>query len=190
METLAAIYKRRAVRSYTAERINSQIIQTLLESAVQAPSAMNSQPWGFVVIQDENLLKRYSDEAKIHLLKLQAESASLNVYLKWLEDPNYNIFYDANTLIVFCAKQGGFDSSGDCHLAAQNLMLAACSLCLGTCPIGFARDVLNEPKNKKELEIPENYSVVLPIIVGYPNGETPPVKRKKPEILKWIHKND
>jgi len=57
---------------------------------------------------------------------------------------------------------------------------------LGTCPIGFARDILQTGAMKKELNIPMDYTPVLPIIVGFPSGESPKAERKSPLILNWI----
>jgi nitroreductase len=97
----------------------------------------------------------------------------------------FNIFYDAGTLVVICAKPMGPFVAADCWLAAENLMLAACAMGLGTCVIGSAVPALNTPAVKAELGIPAEYSAVAPIIVGGPSGETRPTARREPEILAW-----
>lgn len=66
-------------------------------------------------------------------------------------------------------------------------MLAATSLELGSCCIGFALPALHEPDLKRELGIPDDVEAVSAIIVGVPSGETPSVGRKPPQILRWIH---
>jgi nitroreductase len=101
-----------------------------------------------------------------------------------LRDPSFNVFYDAGTLIVVCAAPGDWPANEDCCLAAQNLMLAAHGLGLGTCPIGFARGALNEPAAKQELGIPADHSVVLPIVVGYVRERPGPTPRREPRILR------
>src|SRR3569623_157587 len=63
MELLEAISSRSATRSYLPEPITTEAVRRLLEVAVQAPSAMNAQPWRFVVIQDTARLHRYSERA-------------------------------------------------------------------------------------------------------------------------------
>src|SRR5512134_7694 len=113
METLDAIYGRRAVRAYRPQRIDRETIDALIDAAIQAPSAMNSQPWAFVVIQDEKLLKRYSDEAKTAILGTVDEKSRENQYIEFMKDPAFNIFYDATTAIVICDKPDGHDPSGD-----------------------------------------------------------------------------
>jgi nitroreductase len=192
-DTLQAIYERRAVRAYTAERPDDGMIRTILDAAVQAPTAMHAEPWVFVVVQDKALLKRLSDRAKVILLddmksgrELTADPGVKARLERTLGDPSFNIFYDAGTLIVICRKALGPYAEADCWLAAENLMLAACARDLGTCCIGFAIAVLNEPDVKGELKIPDDITAVVPIIVGFPHGTVEPVSRKAPQVLSWI----
>jgi nitroreductase len=185
METMHAIHTRRAVRSYTRAPVSREMLQTLLDAAVQAPSAMNSQPWAFAVVEDQARLTRYSTEAKRFLLAGLTPSSPLAELRKSLEDPGFHLFYHAPALIVICARPGYPWGPTDCALAAQNLMLAACASGLGSCWIGLAQEWLNQPAGKRDLGIPDDYTVIAPIIVGYPRGETPPVARKAPEVLTW-----
>ncbi|WP_371369651.1 Bifunctional F420 biosynthesis protein FbiB [Sporomusa rhizae] len=185
MELLDAIYNRRSVRNYTNAKVDKLTIEKLLSASIQAPSAMNSQPWAYAVIQDANLLKEYSDRSKQLLLGLLDKVPELNKYETALENPNFNIFYNAQSLITIFAKSKGLYSNEDCCLAAQNLMLTAHSLDLGTCWIGFARPFLNSPEVKNELNIPDSYEAVAPIILGYPKVNPPAVPRNNPEILFW-----
>ena len=126
-------------------------------------------------------------EATAHCDLLRAPGAApLGRHLAILEDPAFDIFYDAGTLVVICGEAIGPFVTADCWLAAENLMLAACAYGLGTCVIGFALQVLNLPDVKRELGIPEQGAAVAPIIVGFPGGETPAQPRKAPPVLKWI----
>jgi nitroreductase len=192
----AAISRRRAVRGYTAAHVDASTIRELLLAAVQAPTAMHLEPWGFVVIQDKRRLQRYSDRAKQMLLEQRHSDDSMlhagdphaheQEHLAMLADPAFNIFYNAGTLIVICRRTGGAFADADCWLAAQNLMLAATAMGLGTCCIGFAVPVLNAADVKQELGIPDAGAAVAPIIVGVPSGASPLVPRKDPEILAWL----
>jgi nitroreductase len=76
--------------------------------------------------------------------------------------------------------------AADCWLAAENLMLAAFAMGLGTCCIGLALPMLNLPDIKAELGIPTEVTAVAAIVVGIPRGEAVPVARKDPEILAWV----
>jgi nitroreductase len=185
MELKEAIYGRRAIRDFADRPVARDTALTLLQAAVQAPSAVNAQPWAFAVIQDKARLRRYSDRAKAisaETGELTAEHAELQ---ELLSNPEFNIFYNANTLIVICAKPIGRHPEWDCYLAGENLMLCACDLGLGTCPIGLAWPLLAEPDIKQELQIPAECAAVLPIIVGYPSKPGPPIARRDPDILCW-----
>ncbi|MTV50819.1 nitroreductase family protein [Heliobacillus mobilis] len=186
MNLQEAIYERRSVRKYTSQPVQREQILALLENAVQAPSAMNKQPWAFVVIQDKERLKTYSDRAKEMLLSEMDQKPYLARYRSLFRNESYNIFYNAETLIVILAKPQGPDPKTDCNLAAQNLMLAAHGMGLGTCWIGFAYPFLNRPEIKAELGIPPEYHAVAPVIVGYPEEPSRPVKRISPEIVTWV----
>lgn len=184
MNITEAIFARRAVRSYQALAVGERIVARLLDAAVQAPSAMNSQSWGFAIVQDRTVLRRYSDVAK-SMLESTVGDPKTSRYAGLLRDRDFNIFYDASTLIVVCTTAGGRYAEADCWLAAQNLMLEACELGLGSCPIGFAIPALNSASIKRELSIPENGAAVAPIIVGYATAEVPAVPRTAPRVLSW-----
>jgi nitroreductase len=182
-EFLAA---RRSVRSYTSAPVDDATVDALLRAAVQAPSAMNAQPWAFAIVQDAARLARWSERAKALILEgIQAEPKARH-YAELLRDPSFNIFYDAGTLVVIGVTERSAYSDADCWLAAENLMLAACDAGLGTCCIGFALPLLNTAALKEELGFPQSGAVVAAVIVGHPQGAPPPVARKAPRVLSWI----
>lgn len=190
LDTVKAIYQRRAVRSFTPEKIKKSTIQELLDAAVQAPTAIHREPWAFVVIQSRDRLRQCSDRAKALLLAQQDATSFFNKAepraLGMLADPHFNIFYDAGTLTVIGCKARGPFVEADCWLAAENLMLAATAKGLGTCCIGFAVGILNRPDVMRELGIPETAAAVAPIIVSVPKQTPARVSRKPPEILSWL----
>ena len=57
MNTLEAIFTRRSVRDFLPEAVSEEDLEVLLRAGMQAPSAKNEQPWHFIVIEDQNLLK-------------------------------------------------------------------------------------------------------------------------------------
>ena len=194
LSALDVIFSRRSVRAYTGERLDQDTVRALLDAAVQAPTAMHAEPWAFVVVQDAGALKKYSDVAKAlwstelgqhRDLHAVGEAAARSHFAREMENPDFSIFYDAGTLIVICAKATGPFAAADCWLAADNLMLAACAMGLGSCCIGSATGALNTPDIKRELNIPPDVIAVAPIIVGVPAGPAAPVARKSPEILIW-----
>ena len=180
-----AIYGRCSVRTYDPEQVSQSTLRALLAAAVRAPTAMHGEPWQFVIVQDRNTLKRLSDRAKETLAAeaahLHPERGSLDTFT----EPGFNVFYDAGTLVVICAKTAGHFALADCWLAAENLMLTAHAMGLGTCVTGLAASVLNLPDVKHELGIPPDTTAVAPIIVGKPRGETLPSARKEPHVVAW-----
>ena len=180
MELMDAIYHRRSVRAFTSAPVDRATITRLIDAAVQAPSAVNRQSWAFAVLQDAGLLARYAEGAK--QLVLERIGPPLRDHVA---DPGYQLFHGAPALILLLAKPGNEYATIDCCLAAENLMLAAYGLGLGTCWIGFARDWFNLPTVKRELAIPAGYEAVAPIIVGHPKGAVAGTPRSVPEIVCW-----
>ncbi len=178
-----AILARRSVRAYTAQKVEAKKIRSLIEAAVRAPTAMHLEPWAFAIIQDKLLLKQMSDIAKVKLINELKQPLDLN---DALNQPSFNVFYDANTLIVICANTKNPDASADCWMAAQNLMLAAHAIGLGSCVITQALPALNDKNIKSQLGITEYYEAIAPIVIGYSDVETQVSRRKRPIILTWL----
>ena len=184
---LDAIHERRSVRDYSPQRLDPATIRTLLDAAVWAPTAVHEEPWAFVVVQDIAALKRLSDRAKT-IFAAEAPRAhpdQANRLIDILNQPDFNVFYNAGTLIIICGRPKGPFVVADCWLAAENLILAAHAMGLGSCVIGFAVPALNTPDIKAELGIPADCSAIAPIMVGVASGETPRTTRKEAEILAW-----
>ena len=184
---LKTIYARHSVRAYAPTPLDSATVQALLDAAVHAPTAMHEEPWAFVVVQDHALLQRLSDLAKplfveeVRHRNAQGASHSFDHFTK----PGFNIFHGAGTLIIICARPLSSFVAADCWLAAENLMLAASAIGLGSCVIGSAVAALNIRKVKTELGIPDEYTVIAPVVVGVPSGEAQATARKEPMILAW-----
>ncbi len=185
LSVIEAIHQRRSVRDFTPKEVEREAVRKLLEAAVRAPSASNRQPWAFAVIQDRGVLAEYSAEIKASFPRSSENERFELQYREMLGFPNFNVFYNAGTLVVVYAHGPAPGLLEECCFAAENLMLAACDLGLGTCPIGFARPWFDLPATKAQLGIPSQYEVVLPIVVGYPAALPPETERRDPEILVW-----
>lgn len=185
MELIEAIYSRRAVREFTPDPIDRAQLVALVDAAIQAPSAMNSQPWSFCVVTDQGLLQRVSDAAKAHMLRSSPVGLASHHFEEMLANPAFHIFYHAPALILVSAVEEGPWGQIDCALAAENLMLAARAAGLGSCWIGFAQGWLGTAEGKAALGLPTAYTPAAPIIVGHPRSVPPAVPRKAPEI-RWI----
>lgn len=188
MTLKSAIYGRCSVRAYSPEKLDQPTLHSLLAAAVRAATAMHNEPWQFVIVQDVDRLQRLSDRAKA---TIAAESSRLHpdhIAHDLFSQPGFNVFYDASTLVVICAATTGRFEQADCWLAAQNLMLAAHAMGLGTCVIGSAVAAINMPDLKIELGMLPEVTAIAPIIVGKPRSDTmptPPTPRKEPHVLAW-----
>jgi len=183
-----AIKQRHSVRDFKPDKLDAATIDRLLAAAVRAPTAMHMEPWAFVVVQDTAVLRRLSDCAKTEFERNAQDLPTIRARQArvLLEKPGFNIFYNAGTLLVICAPAAEPFAAADCWLAAENLMLAASALGLGTCVIGFAVTALNTADVKRELGIPPEMTAVAPIIVGVPQSDSPPTARNAPRVLRRI----
>jgi nitroreductase len=191
LSVLDCIAQRRAVRSYLSDPVGRPIIERLIETATLAPSAVNRQPWAFAVVQDQQILDRLAADAKSLLLAeppgpevLGSALPALTHLREAVAKPDYNLFHGAGTLIAIYAVS--IHGVPDCYLAGENLMLAACALGLATCPIGLALPILQRPEVKAELGMEPEWTAALPIVVGFPGGETPPTSRRPPLVTAWL----
>ena len=182
---MEGIYTRRSIRKYTEQTVSKEEIEKLIAAATMAPSSSNMQTWAFAVIQDRECLKSYSEKAKEIMLQYLEGKPDPKGYKEILSDPNFDIFYDSSTLIIIYSTSGGTQTAINCSLAAENLMLAAHSQGLGTCWIGFSVAFLNSDEFKKEHGIPDQYTAIAPIVVGYPSYQPESYARKEPEIILW-----
>jgi len=185
---IEAIKLRRAIRSYEDKPVLESVIQTMLEAATYAPSAINVQPWKFTIVTKKAEMNRLSDIAKPALVRALPDvgDEGLVGLKKRLTDPNYNIFYNAPLLIFVSGAKSQYVVY-DCSMAAQNMMLAAYTLGIGSCWIGTAVALANEQKIKAELGVPDDHEVHAAIIFGYPKNGFPQSPPKHPaEVLKRI----
>jgi len=194
MSALDVIFSRRSVRAYERRKLDQPTIRALLDAAVRAPTAMQSEPWLFLVIQDERTLTRYSTVAKaMKLAEMESQldprwpdRARRDRLLAELRDPEFSIFYNAPVLIVICARSSGPFVEADCWLAAENLMLAACALGLGSCVVGAAVAAFKTPDAVEEFGLPRDSFAVAPIVIGVPSGAADEAQsRREPEIIWW-----
>lgn len=185
MNVLQAIRERRAVRDYASEPVSADMIYQLISSASWAPSAMNEQPCHFTVITDEDLLDEISVKAKAWLLKNMWSMPRSALFRDLLNDEKFHLFYHAPALILISAPSWGQWVTEDCTLAAQNMMLTATSLGLGSCWIGFAQGWLNTPQARDLLNLSAQNLCVAPIVIGHPKAVLPPVPRKAP-LITWV----
>lgn len=184
MELDRCISGRRSIRKYKDTAIPKEVIDKILRAGTMAPSGMNAQPWNFVVIENKDTIGDLSKKVK-----------SLLINGPWPEEMKKGfqsdkdvIFYGAPLLVLISVPKNEQMRSVnllDCGLAAQNMFLAAYEEGLGSCFIGFASFLNQNPKALAGVGIPEGYELMAPLIFGYP-AESTSSKPRDVKILKWI----
>lgn len=189
-ETLKTIYERRAVRKYLPEMIDEEILERIIEAGEMAPSAMNSQPWKFYILTHRDTILSFSKEiakvtSKVMLKRaIHHPIAALKALLHFASSPidlahEDPIFHGAPVVVFITAPKNDEWAGLDIGMCAQNIMLAAKSLGVDSCPVGLAKYIAQSPLYCK-LEVPETEEVQLAVILGYGTEipETPPRARK------------
>lgn len=189
------IYLRRSVRAYKPNDVPDDIIRELIKAGTYAPYSpypTRDQPRRFVVIKNREMIDRLSERAKKLWLDAGTssgpESKLPENLMKALKMPEFNIFYKAPVLILMFAMPDTHTSHEyDCAAAAENMLIAARSLGIGSCWIGFGMPLGSNQNTLAELDVPEGYRLMVPLIFGYPvkDSETPP-PRDADVIFKWV----
>lgn len=194
-EILQNIYQRRAVRKYKNIGVERHLIDDVIAAGTMAPSAKNEQSWKFYVLTDREKIKKLSKEiahrAYHHLkdvsLKDIAQMTLSMFHFSTIKDlilRNDHVFYGAPVVIFITSpvhdEWGGLNTG----MCAQNMMLAAQSLGLATCPIGFAR-MVSEVEDYYLLNIGSNEQIELALTLGYANEApaTPPRENRQVTYL-------
>lgn len=187
MKYLDLLKKRRAIREYEDRSVPQETIEAILKESCLAPNSGNRQEWRFIIVNNREMIKRISDESKGNKLKEIENNPAIYMskYKDALMDKEFNVFYNAPTLILIFSPKDNPTQWVDGALFASYFMFAATVRGLGTCWIGLGNNI-KDPAIKKELGITEELQLVAPVIVGYPK-EIPPIpERNEPQILKVI----
>lgn len=165
-----AIMTRTSVRAYADRAVSQQQIDSLLRAAMAAPTAMNKQPWTFVVITDRHIL----------------DSIAANC-------PNIKMAADAPIAIAVCGDMNlAIEGDGrdywiqDCSAATENLLVAANAMGLGAVWCGIYPIADRVRFISSLLNLPESIVPLNIIPIGYPNAATSP---KDKFDAKRIHTN-
>ncbi|HII92761.1 MAG TPA: nitroreductase family protein [Methanosarcina sp.] len=183
------IYQRRSVRNFSDKGISDEIVKEIIRAGTYAPTAVNKQPWRFVVIKNRQLIEEYDDRAKKAFLAAykDTENPDLVKFVQFLSKPSTRIFYGAPVLILVFASPDVINEH-DCALAAENMMLAAQSLGIGSCWIGLAEGLGYDIGFLKEIGVAEGHKLIAPLIFGYPTKQNLKAPARNADvILKWIN---
>jgi nitroreductase len=187
MEFRELLKKRRAVREFEDRQVAVSLIREIIHDSILAPNASNAQPWAFILINNKGMMKRISDESKKNILKELEVNPQHNLmnYKPILEDPDFNVFYNAPCVIYITGLKGIRSATVDCTLAAAYFMLSAADRGLGTCWIDLG-SAIKDPVLKKDIGLSEDYQIVATLALGYPVRIPGMPPRNEPNILKVV----
>ena len=174
---IETIMTRRSVRKYQPQAVNRDTMQVIVECGINAPNAINRQAWEVRIVDNPEVIKKLTD------LYIQDNP-------KAAEDPNFqNMFRNAPT-VAFIANDTTFAYSPvDCGLMAENMILSAWSMGIGSCCLGGPSRFMkaNPEANKylQEMGFSENYDLLLCIGFGYP-AEAPKAKSRDAAKVKFM----
>jgi nitroreductase/NAD-dependent dihydropyrimidine dehydrogenase PreA subunit len=216
-EVERAIYTRRSNRLFKDKPVPKELLKRILEAGRFAPSAGNCQPYRFIVITNQNIIKEFERRAmwllrllkNVYLSKTGKRCPIKNIIFSIASymminkmDPrpitamekadhmDNTLYFNAPVVILILKDRRGVSNPDlDAGICAQNMVLAAHSLGLGTCYVSLPMDPLSRPLMagfRKRLGIAPPYEAVTSIAIGYAKGKIDgPVKRDTPKV-NWI----
>ena len=169
MEVLDAILNRRSIRHFTNEAVTDSLITEILKAAMYAPSAVNKQPWNFIVFRNKTTIKAITDE-----------------------HPNASMLHQASAGILVCWDEHLQHDTGygpvDCAAATQNILLSAFGLGLGSVWVGLYPRQQRMELARKVFDLPDHIKGFCIVALGYPAENRVNPQRFNPEKIhfeKW-----
>lgn len=159
---LEVIRTRSSIRAYADQELSSEQLETLLEAALQAPTAQNRQEFHLSVVKKGHPVLAAIEEERSKIKGIQA--------------PN-NFYYDAPLVLFISAEKDFKWGELDAGIVVENIHLAAQGMGLGSLIIGCVRDALSQEKKQyfsEKLNFPDGYEFKIAIALGYPATEKEP----------------
>lgn len=177
MDFFTLINKRESVRGYLDKQVEREKIIKIIEAARVAPSACNTQPWKFIVVNDKEITREVAKNLYEPMIGLNKFALTAPVFIVVVGEKR-NLTSKMGELI----KKKDYTSI-DIGIASEHICLAATELGLGTCMMGWFK----EKEIKKLLNINKNKEIHLVISLGYYDEKEPRNKVRKPidEILSF-----
>lgn len=160
MDAIECLKTRRSVRAYERKAVPGEILEDLVDCGRLAASAINVQPWAFVVVTDADTKRQLAD----------------------ITDHGSFIAQAAACIAVFCLDRKYYLEDGSA--ATQNILNAARAHGLGACWVAGDKKPY-APEIGKLLGLPEDYKLVSLVSVGYPAEIPSPAKKPLAEVLHW-----
>jgi nitroreductase len=180
-ETLESIKNRRSIRKFEDKELTKQQIEEIIESGRLAPSARNDQNWKFIAVTNKELIKEMSDYV-VNIVIDNPKYSFVKERKAIIDDP---ILYSAPAVIFIVAEEDDKWSTINCSLAAENMMIYAHSIGIGSCFIGMARFVNENQELVEKLKVPQGCVIQATLVFGYAD-EKPEFKERNKDNVTWI----
>ncbi len=175
-QVVETIMTRRSVRQYKPQAVEREKMQTIVECGINAPNAMNKQPWEVRVVDNADYINGVTELYK----KANPKTA---------EDPAFkNMFRNAPTVVFIGHDTKSESSPFDCGLLAENMMISAWSMGIGSCCLGSPARFMKTPEAAEYLQklgFSEGYELLYCIGFGYPD-EAPAAKPREAAKVKFV----
>lgn len=182
------IMHRRSIRRFESKQIEETALQQILQAGLYAPCAGGRQGVIFAVCQDKEVNERLGKIKRANSNPRMATATSFvsREQPSIADDPKLtNAFYDAPTVITLFAPKNFLFSVDDCAVAAENMMLAADALGIGSCYIGQGWPAFADPYGQEILRqwnIPADHYAVMQLLLGYAKeGDKHPIPKPRKE---------
>jgi nitroreductase len=177
-ETIRVIKSRRSIRRFKPDPVPDHVLQEILECAICDPSARNQQKWHFTVVQNREVINKMEN-----IMRENLKNSGVDFLVKRASEPDFTVFGNAPVVVIITADKQAFSNFAeiDCAAAAENMMIAAESLGLGSHIMTSTEFLFKSEAGetlRKELGIPDGYKHVCTVALGY-KDESPPPKPKK-----------
>lgn len=174
MSFIEMMLKRESVRSYADKAVSREDLMKIVEAGRLSPSACNSQPWKFIVIDDEQAKEKLRDA-------LVLENGKTSCPFRG-DVPAFIVIVEQPAKLMPTAQEyyqnSQYFAHGDIGMAAMNMCYEAMDLGLSTCMIGMN----NQAKMEQYFNIPEGQIVRLVLTVGYAAEDKEPRKKMRKAV--------
>jgi nitroreductase len=186
-EVIKNMLERRSIRKYKPEQITEDTLNAILLAGTYAPSAGGRQSPIIVACQDVGINDRLGKINKAAFKgRISTEKSCISKEQPSIADDVSlkSGFYGAPTVLTLFAPKNFLYSVADCCIAAQNIVLAAHSLGVGSCIVARAEDTFSSElgqRLQKEWGIGSDYEAKIHIALGYPADDAPPKAKPRKE---------
>lgn len=205
------IFRRRSVRVYRKRQVPAYLVRRVIEAGRFAPSAGNAMPWKFIVVRDAAMIEEMTSDCievckKLSKLDYTREGRRgrgritrmlqrmmpndlhpVPLRAMWeIAEGRFGVWHGAPTVIIILVDTR---APGKClidvGITGQNMVLAAHSLGLGTCWVGFVELLNRKPRWKERLGIRKPYIIGNSLALGFPRGSPDGYVPRETHAIDW-----